>query len=76
MKVAEAARRLEVSQATIYSLVASGKLRCYRIGNGRGVIRIDEAHLLEYLAGSEAVTRPPVASAPARRVSLKHLRLS
>ena len=45
MNVREAATILEVSVATIYSLVASGKLRHYRIGNGRGVVRISEEHI-------------------------------
>jgi hypothetical protein len=33
MKVGEAARRLGVSPATIDSLVASGKLRCYTVAD-------------------------------------------
>jgi excisionase family DNA binding protein len=49
MKVADVAARLEVSAATVYSLIASGKLRHYRIGNGRGAIRISEEHLASFL---------------------------
>ena len=73
MKVREAARRLEVSTATIYNLVASGKLRCSRVGVGRGVIRIQEDHLAEYLRRSEPVSRQsPIAASSVR---LKHVRL-
>ncbi len=72
MKVREAADRLELSPATVYSLVASGKLRHFRVGLGRGSIRIAEEHLAEYLQAAETVPIQP----PARRVRLKHLRLS
>jgi excisionase family DNA binding protein len=58
--------------ATVYAMVASGRLRCYRVGNGRGVIRIAEEHLTEYLAGAEPVKTAPAP--PAHRVRLKHLR--
>lgn len=73
MTVRQAAEKLEVSAATIYSLVASGKLRCHRIGMGRGVIRIAEEHLAEYLKGAEPVPSP--APAPVHKPRLKHLRL-
>jgi excisionase family DNA binding protein len=72
MTVKEAAIRLEVSPATVYAMVASGRLRCYRVGNGRGAIRINEEQLAEYLRAAE----PVPAQAPAPRVRLKHLRLS
>lgn len=71
MTVKQAALRLEVSPATIYGLVASGRLKCYRIGAGRGVIRIAEEHVSEYLRTAE--TEP--ARPPAPRARLKHLRL-
>jgi excisionase family DNA binding protein len=73
MRVKEAAERLEVSADTVYDLVKSGKLRHYRLGVGRGTIRISEEHLAEYLAGAES--RP--ATAPivrARPVKLRHFR--
>jgi excisionase family DNA binding protein len=71
MTVKEAAIRLEVSPGTVYALVSSGKLRCYRIGNGRGAIRIGEEHLSEFLKAAEPIPAPP----PAPKVRLKHLRL-
>ena len=73
MTVKQTATRLEVSVATVYSLVASGKLKHYRIGNGRGVVRIAEEHLAEFLKRAEPRAAPP---APAPHVRLKHLRLS
>jgi excisionase family DNA binding protein len=73
VNVKQAAARLEVSVATVYTLVAAGKLKHYRIGNGRGVVRIAEEHLAEFLERAEPEAAPP---APAPRVRLKHLRLS
>ena len=73
MTVKQAAARLEVSQTTVYALVAARKLRCYRVGMGRGQIRISEDHLAEYLRKSEP---GPDAPAPVPRPHLKHLRLS
>ena len=73
MTVREAAAKLEVSQATVYALVAAGKLRCFRVGMGRGAIRVSDEHLADYLKGSEPVAK--VAPAPVHRPRLKHLRL-
>ena len=55
MTVKAAATRLEVSQSTIYALVAAGKLKAHRIGLGRGCVRISDQQLADYLA---AASRP------------------
>jgi excisionase family DNA binding protein len=60
MTVKQAAIRLEVSLSLVYAMIASGKLRCVRIGNRRGAIRILEEHVVEFLERSGSV----VASAP------------
>jgi excisionase family DNA binding protein len=71
LNVKEAAERLEVSSATIYSLVAAGRLRCMRVGMRRGTIRILEEHIAEYRQSAESMAqRPPP---PPRQVRLKHL---
>ncbi len=74
MTVKQAAERLEVSSATVYALVASGRLRCNRIGIGRGAIRISEEQLADYLKGSlsEVIQEAP---AVIERPRLKHIRL-
>ena len=73
--VRQAANKLEVSPSTTYALISAGKLRCARIGLGRGVIRIQPEHLSEYLAGTEAAPRSsPVPSRVPH--GLKHLKLS
>ena len=75
MTVKTAAQRLEVSPATVYAMVAAGKLHCYRVGMGRGAIRISDDHLAAYLTGAEPL-RPASAPAPVRRIRLKHLKIS
>lgn len=72
MRVREVAARLEISPSLVYQLIASGKLGCYRIGNGRGVVRVTEEQLQEYLRAAEPVKAQP----PEIRVRLRHLRLS
>jgi excisionase family DNA binding protein len=73
MSVKQAAVRLEVCVATVYSLVAAGKLRCYRVGLGRGCIRITEEHIAEYLGKAEVV--PVLPAPPSPPPSLRHIRL-
>jgi excisionase family DNA binding protein len=69
--VKQAAARLEVSSATIYVLVAAGKLKCHRVGLGRGAIRITEEHVVEFLKGSERAA----PSAPLPRYKPKHVKV-
>ena len=76
MKIKQAAARLELSQTTVYALVAAGKLRCYRVGVGRGQIRIAEEHIAEYLGKAESRPMQPTASPPPRVPRLKHVRVS
>jgi excisionase family DNA binding protein len=70
--VKQVSERLGVSATLIYSLVSSGKLRCYRVGNGRGVIRISDEHVSAYLRETE-LEPEPVRSV--RRVKLKHIKI-
>ena len=72
MTVREAAARLEISTGTVYALIGSQKLGCYRIGNGMGVIRVAEQHLAEFLRAADTTKAP----SPAPRSRLKHLRLT
>lgn len=73
MTVKQAATRLEVSVSLVYGLVAAGKLKYCRVGNGRGRIRIPEDAIGEYLARCTFDVREekPLARVP----RLKHLRL-
>src|SRR5262245_61962687 len=74
--VKQAAIRLEVSAATIYALVASGKLRCVRVGVGRGTIRILAEHIDSFLSAAEPARRPQAPALVPRPVRLKHIRPS
>ena len=73
LTVAQAARRLQVSPGLIYALVSERKLAHVRIGRGRGLIRIPEEAILDYL------TRQQVPAGerklPPALPKLKHLRL-
>lgn len=62
LRVGEVAARLGVSAGTVYGLVAAGKLRCSRIGLGRGCIRVSEQQIDEYLAGGVSPPPPPVVA--------------
>jgi hypothetical protein len=58
----------------VYALVAAGKLRCYRVGLGRGQIRISDEHIAEYLGKVETGTaQPQPPSTP--RPRLKHIKV-
>ena len=72
LTVNQAAMRLNVSVKTIRNLIASGKLVHYRVGAGRGVIRIREAALDQHLA--ECEVRGSGSPAPQRRRERRKLR--
>ncbi|QEH32120.1 Helix-turn-helix domain protein [Aquisphaera giovannonii] len=73
MTVRDVATRLEISASLVYQLIDSGKLRCCRHGMGRGVIRVTEEQLAEYL---EACATPQTNSEfvvrASHRPKLKH----
>lgn len=74
LTVKQASERLNVSAATIYALVSTGKLPGHRVGVGRGVIRIAEADISAYL--DECRTDVPArTSSPKTRLTLKHIKL-
>ena len=78
LTVAQAAEKLGVKPGLIYSLCTGRRLRHVRLGNGRGVLRIPEEALEEYVRSVtvNAQTGTAPSPAPARRgVKLKHLRL-
>jgi excisionase family DNA binding protein len=54
--VPEVAALLRVNKSTVYRDVESGRIEAYRVGKGRGTVRISEGALREYQR--RAVTRP------------------
>ena len=72
LTIAEVAERLRVSLACAYGLVENGKLSCFRIGLGRGTIRVSEEQLEAYLTRSEKRGTSGGTPVP---VKLKHITL-
>lgn len=74
--VAEAAERLSVSRSLLYAIIEAGGLAVYRLGQGRGTIRIAQADLQRFLTdrynSGQPVCKP---SEVPRRPSLRHLKL-
>ena len=70
LTVKQAASRLGVSKSLIYQLCALGKLPHYRVGIGRGTIRVEEADL----AAVKMMRIPELTIQPG--LGLKHLSLS
>ncbi|WP_146599765.1 helix-turn-helix domain-containing protein [Novipirellula aureliae] len=76
LTVNEVADRLNVAPSTVYGLLSQGRLKCYRIGLGRGTIRVSEDELARFLAAtvsdpSEHETEQPQEP----RQSLKHIKM-
>lgn len=67
----QAADRLGVATATIYSLCGSRRLKHQRIGVGRGVIRIREEDLQAYSDGATVEAEEPVRGQEAEDANMK-----
>ena len=50
LRVKVIADALRVDTATVYREIASGRLASYRVGSGRGTIRVPRAAFSQYLA--------------------------
>jgi excisionase family DNA binding protein len=75
LNVAEIAERLRCSQSLVYAAVASGRLRAYRIGRGKGGIRISEEQLSAFLQATESGGQSPPPLVVKRPATFKHLRV-
>ena len=75
LTVAQAAERLGVWRALIYSLVAARKLRHERIGLKRGVIRIPDDALDEYRLSRQVGVVAEVIQVDRPRNRLHHIKL-
>lgn len=49
LRVKAIAEALRVTDATVYAEIRSGRLPSYRIGTGRGTIRVSRADFAQYL---------------------------
>lgn len=50
LKVKDIAAALRVDSSTVYREIGAGQLAAYRIGSGRGTIRVSRAAFAQYLA--------------------------
>jgi excisionase family DNA binding protein len=69
LTVRECSKAMGISQALVYALCASGKIRHERHGLGRGTIRISEEALAEYRKTCQA--EPPRSAV----AGLKHIKI-
>lgn len=67
LTVGEAAERLSVSKQVVYLLCAERKLAHFRIGAGRGTIRIPEDSLASFLSTAFVEVQGDSANSPQRR---------
>ena len=63
--------RLNLSRSSVYALIDSGELKSYRLGAGRGAIRVSEKQLEDFLRSRESGG----ASVPPVPLKLKNLSL-
>lgn len=72
LNVAEIGERLGLSKSSVYDLLASGTLRHYCVGTGRGAKRCSEEQVAEYLAsverGGPAKSAEPPPKRPMRKL--------
>jgi excisionase family DNA binding protein len=50
LRVQDIAIALRVDRATVYREIAAGRLTSYRVGSGRGTIRVPHSAFTQYLA--------------------------
>ena len=72
-RVPDVAKQLNCSISTVYGLVDAGKLVAYRIGLGRGALRIAESDLATFLETCRTQKVEGVCKLP--RPRLRHIRL-
>ena len=71
MTIAEAAKRMAISQSLLYRLVAREEIECYRVGEN--CIRLSwDAHILPYLERTQK-KKPRLQKLSSKKGNLKHL---
>jgi excisionase family DNA binding protein len=72
--VQDIARILRVSVNTVYQLCADRRLVHFRVGSGRGTIRVRQEDLDAFIAGVTVQQEVPAAPKPSP-TKLKHLKV-
>ena len=67
LTVQQVAELLKVSPSLVYQLVNSGRLPCYRIGGGRGAIRIRTNDMHDFLSQCRVDSHDVLSPIPAPR---------
>jgi excisionase family DNA binding protein len=74
LRVAEVAQCLGISQALVYQLLAEGRIAHFRLGMGRGTIRIRSEDVDAYLAACRvSKSKGRESSTPKPTVPFLHL---
>src|SRR2546423_248600 len=71
--VKQVATKLNCSDSFVYARIADGSLKHYRLGAGKGGIRVSQVHIDAFLAGCERGGRRAPRPQPAPAAKLKHL---
>ncbi|QDV74557.1 helix-turn-helix domain-containing protein [Botrimarina mediterranea] len=69
------AEKLGVSEKTVRGLIQAGRIEHHRVGLGRGVIRITDQAISDYLQSTRVGLSESSASDRQPRQRLKHLKL-
>jgi excisionase family DNA binding protein len=75
LTVPEVAGYLRVSRSLVYQLTESGRLPTYRVGMGRGAVRVSKEDLSRYVESCKHETGETVVRPPRRREKLRHLKV-
>jgi excisionase family DNA binding protein len=73
LTVKQVAAKINTSPSFVYSAISDRRLRCYRIGQGHGGIRISEEQLHAFLQATEVNGESPPSKPAPRPIRLKHL---
>lgn len=72
LSVNQVAEELGLGRATIYALVASKELTCYRVGPNRGRLRFKPEDVESYIDAGRSGPKVKTAPAPARYPRPRH----
>ena len=75
LTVKQAADFLTCSVGTVYALCSARRIRCSRVGLGRGKIVISDEAISEYLTSREAGVERVEPSVAPRKMQLRNLSL-
>ena len=75
LNISEAAQTLRISRSLVYQLIETGRLEAYRVGVGRGAIRISREDFLRFLESCRDNSGRAASRPPRRKEKLRHLKV-